>query len=138
VMVSANIAANTIVNTPMHHCSFLQTMQQKWGLTSLGPRQDTAPPFTEVFASTSRDLSTWPDWKYYPGPTSTLNEAMMSQVDPSEVPLNDLQKSIIEATAKFYVQDPALSAMAIETAADAKQVLEKAEKLRHVGPPLTA
>ena len=63
---------------------------------------------------------------------------MMSQVDPSEVPLNDLQQSIIEATAKFYVQDPALSAIAIETAADAKQVLEAAEKFRHVGPPLTA
>ena len=52
VMVSANIAANTIVNSPMHHCSFLKTMQQKWGLPSLGPRQDTAPPFTEVFTST--------------------------------------------------------------------------------------
>jgi phospholipase C len=136
VMVSANIAVNTIVNTPMHHCSFLKTMQQKWGLTSLGPRQDSATPFTEVFTYTSRDLDTWPDWKVYPGPSSMLNEALMNQVDPSEVPLNDLQKSIIEATAKFNVQDPALSAMAINTAADAKEVLEAAEKLRHLGPPL--
>ena len=83
-MVSANIAANTIVNSPMHHCSFLQTMQQKWGLTSLGPRQDTAPPFTEVFTPTARALDTWPDWKVYPGPASTLDEALMRVVDPSE------------------------------------------------------
>jgi len=132
VMVSANIAANTIVNSPMHHCSFLQTMQQKWGLTSLGPRQTTAPPFTEVFSSTSRSLDTFPDWAIYPGPTSTLNEAMMTQVDPSAVPLNDLQKSILEAMYKFYVHDPALSALSIDTAADAKFVLEAVAKFRHL------
>ena len=135
VMVSAYIAENTIVNTPMHHCSFLQTMQQKWGLTSLGPRQDTAPPFTEVFSSTARDLDTWPDWNVYPGPTSTLNEAMMQQVDPSDVPLNDLQKSIIEAISKFYAHDPVLSSMTVNTARDAKEFLEAAEKLRHLGKP---
>jgi phospholipase C len=134
VMVSANIAANTIVNTPMHHCSFLQTMQQKWGLTSLGPRQDTAPPFTEVFTATQRNLDTWPDWKVYPGPSSTLVEALMRAVDPADVPLNDLQKSILEAISKFYAYDPALSAMALNTAADAKAFLEKAEKLRHLEP----
>ena len=132
VMVSANIAANTIVNSPMHHCSFLQTMQQKWGLTSLGPRQDSAPPFTEVFSSTSRGLDTFPDWPVYPGPTSTLNEALMTQVDPSEVPLNDLQKSIIEAMYKFYVHDPLLSTLSIDTAADAKLVLEAVAKFRHL------
>ena len=136
VMVSANIAAQTIVNSPMHHCSFLQTMQQKWGLTSLGPRQDTAPPFTEVFTSTSRDLDTWPDWKVYPGPSSTLDETLMQQVDPSEVPLNDLQRSIVEAIAEFYGIEPTLTGVPITTARDAKEILEKAEKLRHVGQPL--
>src|SRR6185503_21345543 len=99
VMVSAYIAPNTIVNSQMHHCSFLKTMQQKWGLTSLGPRQDSAPEFTEVFTSTARDLSTWPDWEFYPGPSSTLDETLMGQVDPGDVPLNDLQKSIIDAIA---------------------------------------
>ncbi len=108
-------------------------MQQKWGLTSLGPRQDTAPPFTEVFTSTSRALDTWPDWKVYPGASSTLDEALMAAVDPSEVPLNDLQRSIIEAISRFYLHDPVLSAMAINTAADAKEFLERAEKLRHLG-----
>src|SRR6185295_14461409 len=135
VMVSANIAANTIINNPMHHCSFLKTMQQKWGLTSLGPRQDSAPEFTEVFTSTARDLSTWPDWEFYPGPSSTLDEAVMQQVDPGDVPLNDLQRSIIDAIAKFYADDPVLSGMVVNTASDAKAFLEEAEKLRHRVPP---
>ena len=135
VMVSANIAANTIVNTPMHHCSFLQTMQQKWGLTtSLGPRQDTAPPFTEVFSATQRDLSTWPDWEFYPGPASTLDETLMGQVDVGSAPLNDLQQSIVDAIKKFYVEDPVLSVMPVNTARDAKAFLREAEKLRHRRP----
>lgn len=144
VMVSANIAANTIVNSPMHHCSFLQTMQQKWGLTSLGPRQDCAPPFTEVFTSTSRELDTWPDWKDYPGPSSTLVESLMRAVDPRADPLNDLQKSIVDAISHYYAHDPALSGIltrlsgiGIRTAEDAKEFLEKAEKLRHPSPPLS-
>jgi phospholipase C len=138
VMVSANIAENTIVNSPMHHCSFLQTMQQKWGLGSLGPRQDTAPPFTEVFTSTQRDLGSWPDWKFYPGPSSTLDAAGMQRVDPGDVPLNDLQKSIVNAIREFYGSDPAMLdapgiAGEITTARDAKKVLERAKELRHRG-----
>jgi phospholipase C len=131
VMVSANIAANTIVNTTMHHCSFLQTMQQKWGLPSLGPRQDTAPPFTEVFSATQRDLSTWPDWEFYPGPSSTLDDALMGTVDLGSAPLNDLQQSILDAIKKFYAEDPVLSVMPVNTARDAKRFLAEAEKLRH-------
>ena len=138
VMVSANIAANTIVNSPMHHCSFLRTMQQKWGLTSLGPRQDSAPQFTEVFTSAARELDTWPDWRVYPGPSSTLVESLMQQVAPRDVPLNDLQKSILEAIIKFYALDPALVGMAIDTAEDAKVILKAAEKVRHLGLPVTS
>jgi phospholipase C len=134
VMVSANIAANTIVNTPMHHCCFLQTMQQKWGLPSLGPRQDTAPPFTEVFSATQRDLSTWPDWEFYPGPSSTLDDALMGTVDLGSAPLNDLQQSILDAIKKFYAEDPVLSVMPVNTARDAKRFLAEAEKLRHRRP----
>jgi phospholipase C len=133
VMVSANIAANTIVNSPMHHCSFLQTMQQKWGLTSLGPRQDTAPPFTEVFSSTARTLDTWPDWKTYPGPSTKLDMALVQEVSLDDVQLNDLQISIVNAIREFYVTDPAmaLAPTQITTARDAKELLERAEKLRH-------
>ncbi len=138
VMVSAHIAKNTIVNSAMHHCSFLKTMQQKWGLTSLGPRQDSAPPFTEVFTSTQRARDTWPDWKDYPGPSSTLDAARMREVDLSDVRLNGLQLSILDAIREFYADDPAVSGMAITTARDAKEFLERAKKLRHPGQPLTS
>jgi hypothetical protein len=132
VMVSANIAANTIINTPLHHCSFLQTMQQKWGFTtSLGPRQETAPPFTEVFTATARTQESWPNWTTYPGPVSTLDETLLGVVDASDAPLNDLQQSIVEAIAAFYADDPILSSMVVNTAGDAKKFLEAAEKLRH-------
>ena len=66
---------------------------------------------------------------------------LMRAVDPGDVPLNDLQQSIIDAISKFYVDDPAMTAMAITsttitTAADAKEILKRAEKLRHPGPTL--
>jgi phospholipase C len=138
VMVSANIAANTIVNAHMHHCSFLQTMQQKWQLGSLGPRQDTAPPFTEVFSPTSRSLDTWPNWEHYPGPRSTLNDQLLGAVDLHDRPLNDLQISILNAIREFYAGHPALSALPlapITTVGEAKVFLEQAKKLRHSGLP---
>ena len=59
VMVSSHIAPNTIVNDTMHHCSFLKTMQEKWDLGSLGPRQDDAPSFAKaVFSEKHRS---WPE-----------------------------------------------------------------------------
>jgi hypothetical protein len=44
-----------------------------------------------VFTSTQRERETWPDWEFYPGPSSTLDEALMAAVEPSDVPLNELQ-----------------------------------------------
>ena len=132
VMVSASIAANTIVNTPMHHCSFLKTMQQKWGLSSLGPRQDTAPPFTEVFASSSRPLDTWPDFKTYPGPSSTLDSTRMRGVDLSAMPVNGLQASILNAILELYGTDPALAGMQrVTNAHEAKLLLDRVKLLRY-------
>jgi phospholipase C len=135
VMVSANIAANTIVNSPMDHCSFLKTMQQKWGLTSLGPRQDSSPLFTEVFTSSERTLDTWPDWKVYPGGSSTLDMTRIGEVDLNDVRPNDLQLSILYAIRDFYVDDPGVSSKVIITVEDAKELLEEAEKLRHRRQP---
>jgi hypothetical protein len=63
---------------------------------------------------------------------------MMSAVDPRDVPLNDLQKSIIEAISRFYLHDPGLSSLLINTAGDAKDFLEAAEKLRHLSPAPTS
>ncbi len=119
VMVSAYIAKNTIVNSPMHHCSFLKTMEQKWGLSSLGPRQDTALPFTEVFATSSRTLDSWPDFEFYPGPSPALDATMMRAVDPSTVQLNPLQASILDAILELCVKDPAAVNMRLTSAKDA-------------------
>lgn len=90
-----------------------------------------------MFTSTQRDLSTWPDWTFYPGPSSTLVEALMPTVDLGDAPLNDLQKSIVDAIAYFYAHDPVLGGMVVNTARDAKEFLERAEKLRHLKPPLS-
>jgi hypothetical protein len=101
----------------------------------LGPRQDVAPPFTEVFTSTARSIDTWPNWQVYPGPSSKLNVGLMAEVDPKDVPLNDLQKSIVNAISKFYGDKFGLTMLAdreITTAGDAQEILEQAEKLRHV------
>lgn len=131
VMVSANIAKNTIVSTPMHHCSFLQTMQQKWNLGTLGPRQDSASPFTEVFTPATRTLDTWPDWKAYPGQLLTLDAARLRGVDPGAFQLNGLQLSILDAIRELYANDPVVSAKAMTLATDAKAFLQRIRKLRH-------
>jgi phospholipase C len=69
IMVSAYIQENTVVNTPMHHSSFLKTMQRKWRkregaqdkFPDLSGRQKDAPEFTEVFnGSTARPNTEWP------------------------------------------------------------------------------
>ena len=132
VMVSAYIQPNTIVNSPMDHCSFLQTMAQKWGLPSLGLRQDFSPAFTEVFSSNMRTLDTWPDWKAYPGPASTLNVPALKTITVDGAELNDLQKSIVNAIREFYLpQTFAAAGGEIETVGEAKLLLATAEVFRH-------
>lgn len=129
VMVSANIASSTIVNSPMDHCSFLKTVQQKWGLRSLGPRQDVALPFTEVFAATSRSLDTWPDFENYPGAQASLDLKMICDIDLSTIPLNVLQSSILNAILEFYRQRLP-EARLPTTARDAKELLNLVRSFR--------
>jgi phospholipase C len=130
VMVSAYIAKNTIVNTSMHHCSFLRTMAEKWGLASLGPRQDTAPSFTEVFDATSRAIDTWPDFPNYPGRSPALDASLISAVDPSTIPLNRLQTSIFEAARELCVKDPMAVNRRLTTAKDSLAILDRIKNLR--------
>jgi len=131
VMVSAYIAQNTIVNSPMHHCSFLKTMAQKWGLRSLGPRQDTALPFTEVFATSARTFDTWPDLETYPGPSPALDATLMRAIDPSTVELNSLQVSILDAILELCVKDPAAVNRRLTSAKDALALLDRVKSLRY-------
>jgi len=48
-------------------------MERKWGLRSLGPRQDGAIPFRKVFASSERALDTLPNFESYLGPSLALD-----------------------------------------------------------------
>jgi phospholipase C len=135
VMVSAHIGKNSIVNSEMHHCSFLKTMQLKWSLAgSLGPRVDSAPPFTEVFSSSLRTIDTWPDFDQYPGPSSTLDTTMMREVDLGMRPLNVLQSSILNAIVELHATDPSIAGMQVKTAKDALAVLNRVRSLRYPIP----
>jgi phospholipase C len=100
VMVSAHIAENTIINTPMHHASFLKTMQTKWNrvtpgkFTTLTARQANAPEFTEVFTSeNARRASDWPD---FPEPQISKE---FYDIDFSDSPLSDLHRSMVRGVA---------------------------------------
>jgi hypothetical protein len=106
-------------------------MEQKWGLPSLGPRQDTALPFTEVFATSTRTLDTWPDFEFYPGPSPTLDATLMRVVHPSTVQLNRLQISILDAILELCVKDPAAVNMRLTTAKDALGLLNRVKNLRY-------
>ena len=128
VMVSDFIAKNTIVNSCMDHCSFLKTMAQKWGLPSLGPRQDAASPFTEVFAVSAR-TDPWPDFPIYPGPTAEVSADLISAIDPRKIRLNGLQASIIKAIVRLYLKDADLQVPA--TLKDAQAILDRVKRLPH-------
>lgn len=93
VMVSAYIAPNTVINASHDHTSFLKTMFAKWGKQISGPltaRDGAAAEFNEVFtAATLRDVSEWPD---IPRPVIPPE---LYEIDFDDVPLNDLQRSIL-------------------------------------------
>jgi phospholipase C len=129
VMVSRFIETNTIVNSAMDHCSFLKTMAEKWSLPSLGPRQDAAPPFTEVFATSPR-TDPWPDFPSYPG-VSPKAEALAPPTPAlTAIPLNGLQGSILAATVKLVLKDDLmLKSMGLATAQDAKAILERVQAM---------
>jgi len=117
------------VNTTMDHCSLLKTVQYKWNLNSLGPRQDAATPFTEVFSESLRSLNTWPDFKAYPGEQVSLDLKKMQEIDLSTIPLNVLQQSIVTAMREFYA--PELSGTPVPTnAKEALEILNRAKYFR--------
>jgi phospholipase C len=99
VMISSHIAQNTIVNDTMHHNSFLKTMQRKWGLDSLGQRQDDAPCFADaVFSEPGAEPRAWPDLKalYLDHPAIARAKAKPPAIRRSQ-PLSRLQSSLLMA-----------------------------------------
>lgn len=139
VMISSHIAPGTIVNEPMHHCSFLKTMQKKWGLASLGPRQDDAPCFAgAVFSETPR---TWPDLSHiYVGNKAIARAKAKPPKLRRNQPLSRLQALIVAATHMHLCnlghasrEDPPKMA----TQGDAQDFFERygdlLKKTRHAG-----
>ncbi|MGD2110989.1 MAG: alkaline phosphatase family protein [Phycisphaerae bacterium] len=131
VMVSAHIKKNTVINTPMEHCSFLKTMQTKWNgvvpgkFPTLTRRQQHAPEFTEVFTSPAARLAS--DWPELPEP---VIPDKFQEIDFSTAPLNDLQRSIVGAIAAIAEKqgmqvDPAK----ITTQNDALELMGSVPKL---------
>lgn len=98
IMVSANIAKNTVVNDRMDHTSFMKTMQEKWARTApnkfppLTARVEASPEFhSSVFTSPEkRPPEDWPSPKL-----AKPIPAEQEKLDCSHQPLNDLQKSIV-------------------------------------------
>lgn len=98
IMVSARIAPNTVINTPLMHTSFMTTMQAKWSLSQLSRRQQSDSMFTEVFtASTPRPADDWPVVAGPPLPKAFAAAAL-------DDPLGDLQRSIVVGTAEMMRQ----------------------------------
>ena len=133
IMVSAHIAPNTVINTPMLHGSFLNTVQAKWGADAppgafapLTARQQSASLFTEVFtASQPRPASDWPVVQGPPLPPTALEA-------PLDAPLDDLGRSIVGGTAEMLKRkglapppvEPATKSEAIGYLAQARAQLD--------------
>jgi Phosphoesterase family len=102
IMVSSHIARNTVVNTPMHHGSFLNTVATKWNkivpgkFPPLSKRVEDAPLFTEVFTSaTPRPRAEWPViQKPYVPPEFWA-------IDFSQIPLTKFERQMLDATAQL-------------------------------------
>ena len=131
IMVSPHIAKNTVVNEPMDHTSFINTMQEKWNrivkgqFPPLSTRSANAPKFTPVFTSEkARPISDWPTI-----PEPKIPEEM-SVIDFSKAPLNDLQQSILAGViavqnSKKNKRTAKIDASNIKTVKEAMDYLRK-------------
>jgi phospholipase C len=100
IMVSSHIAKNTVVNTPMHHGSFMKTVGKKWdkvvpgAFQALTARVADAPEFTEVFTSVeARPLADWPEI-----PKPVIPKEFWT-TDFSQVPLSKFEREIVEGAS---------------------------------------
>jgi phospholipase C len=141
IMVSSHIAENTVVNTPMHHGSFMSTVGKKWNKLAPGmfppltARVAGAPDFSEVFTSAAARQ----DWPDVPKPVIP-NEFWAK--DFSQAPLSKLQRSLINGTAMLPRVKAAnrrglvsLDTRVIKTNAQALNYLGSIPGLRPAEPP---
>lgn len=123
IMVSAHIGPNTIVNTPHQHTSFLRTACKKWGIEAFTRRDAAAPEFTEVFTAATPRAGK--DWPVLPAP---LMPPGWADLDFSDAPLNDLQKTLVKSVAHWKGVSPA-EAETIDTTKKAIDFLNRFEDL---------
>jgi phospholipase C len=102
IMVSSHIARNTVVNTPMHHGSFMNTLRNKWDKMAPGKfppltaRVADAPDFSEVFTSAApRPQADWPDI-----PKPVIPEEFWAK-DFSQTPLSNFQRSLVVGASRL-------------------------------------
>lgn len=138
IMVSSHIARNTVVNTPMHHGSFMNTLGQKWNLPPLTARVANAPDFSAVFtsAATPRADTDWPDIAKPKIPDEFWTRNF------SGAPLNNFQRSLINGVSNLPHAKAAnrrglisLNTRAIATNGDALQFLRSIPGLKPEEPP---
>jgi len=117
VLVSAFTQAGTVVNAPMRHTSVIRTMTEKWGLTGLTQRDQTAPDMAPFFnRNTARPVSTWP--AVHPRPVPSSSNASIE-------PLNELQRDLIGA-ADAAIGPPDTNAVNnLKTVGDGMAYLQK-------------
>jgi phospholipase C len=137
IMVSANIAKNTVVNDRMDHNSFMKTMQTKWDRTAPGKfpaltaRVESSPQFhSSVFTSPQkRPPEDWPNPKI-----AKPIPADQEELDCSNLPLNDLQRSIVGGAKALMGQSEGLGdALDNMTIGDAQDILAKVRAMMERG-----
>lgn len=134
IMVSSHIARNTVVNTPMHHGSFMKTVGKKWNkvvpgaFPPLTARVADAPEFSEVFtASEPRPMEDWPEI-----PKPVIPKEFWT-TDFSQVPLSKFERSIVEAASMLpHAADARARGLAVRDPATVNTVGEALEYLRSI------
>jgi phospholipase C len=131
IMVSSHIATNTVVNTPMHHGSFMKTVGKKWNKVvprscdPLTARVVDAPEFTEVFSSPA--VRAWPEI-----PKPAIPADFWTR-DYSQEPLSPFQRSIVEGASKLpEAQAARVRGLALRDTATINTVGEALDYLRSI------
>ena len=105
VMVSSHIAQGTLVTETMNHASFLKSMQEKWSLPELGPRQMKSKGFAASLGRTSTREGAprreWPDLSHLRKPAPSLSDRDLQAWREDNLPLSGLQQLILEGTQRL-------------------------------------
>lgn len=120
IFISSFIESETIINTPLHHCSVIKTICEKWGLPGLTDRDKNATDLAGIFnRSSPRSRDDWPVITPLPIPPEV--DASARALDR---PLNDLQRAIL-GMAAAVAGGPTSEAPAVTTIGEATAYLHQ-------------